>query len=136
MRCLQLTHPPTSNSSRTRKQRVVTTPRISLVECPGKPFGQGPYGDALLTEAREGAHHGVSHPLENLYGGRSSRGHVRTMCNPARTLCRTPILKEKTAAACAHTALSICVNALCLKFPLYNKSVCGWHKDLEVAGKR
>ena len=74
----------------------------------------------------------IGKPLQ----GRSSRGHIRTMCTPARTLCRTPILKGKTAAAGAHTALSMCVNALCLKFPLNDKSVCGWHKDLEVAGKR
>jgi len=41
-------------------------------------------------------------------------------------------LKGKTAAAGAHTALSMCVNALGLAFPLDDKSISGWHKELKA----
>ena len=41
-------------------------------------------------------------------------------------------LKGKTAAAGAHTALSMCVKALGLNFPLDDKSVSRWYKELKT----
>ena len=40
-------------------------------------------------------------------------------------------LKGKTAAAGAHTALAMCVKALGLAFPMDEKSISGWHKELK-----
>ena len=40
-------------------------------------------------------------------------------------------LKGKTAAAGAHTALAMCTKALGLVFPMDEKSISGWHKELK-----
>ena len=99
----------------------------------GQPLGACPERHAVRMEALEGAHHGMPHLLDkSLYGGRGTRSPLRTMCTPIGSLLRTPLsLKGKTAAAGAHTALAMCVKALGLAFPMDEKSISGWHKELK-----
>ena len=87
---------------------LVPTFRGILEECLGKPVGEGSQRHALRMEALERAHHGVTHLLENLYGGRVARGHIRTMCSPTSTLLWAPVLERKNGRGRrAHSTVNV-----------------------------
>ena len=82
-------------------------------------------------EPFEGTHHEMPHLLENLYG-RLAHEALYAPCAPQLAhYFGHRSLKGKTAAAGAHTALAMCVKALGVDFPMDDKFISGWHKELK-----